>query len=359
MSGQDNTRAPQREDDTAMRQTLRGLLGPQAMAHATGLLLLDLALARCAAEPPAPAQRAPGLGNGGKAAPGEPPLTMEAVLAMEAKLFALPEIYARLDALMKDPNTSASDVTALISKDPALSATMLKLVNSAFMGRTGLSLGHRLNPRVDNLERAVMILGTSQLANLALALSVVPAFRDIDPDVMDMRRFWEHSISCGLLARELALCHGGSDPEQAFVAGLLHDIGRLVMFRHLPGQCAQVLAQASREETDVYSVESRALGWTHADLGGNLLAKWQFPASLARAAAQHHRPGTAEVLPALVNAADFLAHVLTLGARADLPVPEFRPEAWDTLPLSAAALEEVVMAHDQRLAEITSSFFPT
>ena len=271
-----------------LAERLTALLGRQAGDDRNAQALMDLALNRCAATCDTPAQREAPSGRARRAGPTEteaPPGLAE-LLDREARLFSLPEVYARLDALMKNPLTTPGDVTELIATDPALSATLLKLVNSAFIGRGGRAMGHRLAGKVDSLERAVMILGTSQLANLALALSVAPAFKDIDPEIMDMRQFWEHSLSCGLLARELAAL-AGIDPELAFVAGLLHDIGKLVMFRHLPGQCARLLESAAAQGADVHAMEAQTLGWTHADLGGSLLAKWQFPAPLARAWAEH------------------------------------------------------------------------
>ena len=338
-----------------LAERLTALLGRQAGDDRNAQALMDLALNRCAATCDTPAQREAPSGRARRAGPTEteaPPGLAE-LLDREARLFSLPEVYARLDALMKNPLTTPGDVTELIATDPALSATLLKLVNSAFIGRGGRAMGHRLAGKVDSLERAVMILGTSQLANLALALSVAPAFKDIDPEIMDMRQFWEHSLSCGLLARELAAL-AGIDPELAFVAGLLHDIGRLTMLKGHSAHVAQAIGMAIERDVPLCHIEKELWGFDHAELGGRLLRSWRFPASLEHAVAAHHayHPNTDNQDAALVHVADILAHVLRMGASGAHAAPPLSPAAWPQLNLPLSALGAAAAQAERQLDDI-------
>lgn len=337
-------------------------LGGQVLEHPQGRQLYEFCLDRGLAAQARPGEEpASGGGRPAGASAGGKRLSMEEVLERDTKLFSLPEIYARLDALLKDPNATAADATGLISNDPALSATLLRLVNSAFMGRSmagmGGPMGARLGVKVDSLERAVLITGTAQLASLALGLSVAPAFRGISPQAMDMRRFWEHSVSCAILTRSLAQATCWADPEQGFVCGLLHDIGKLVMFRHLPDQSARCLERGQADGADLPAIEREEAGFDHAQLGGRLLAKWRLPEAIERAVAGHHAPEHGEAAARLVNAADYLSHLLALHERTDTPPPRFDPSVWEALDPGPQGLAGLAMDHAEQFEGVISCFF--
>lgn len=222
------------------------------------------------------------------------------LVADNVELVSLPEICIRVQLMAEDPACSAAALGRVISNDPALTARLLKLVNSAYYGRRA---------PVETVSRAVSIIGTRELQVLTLAASAVEVFERVPVHLVDMVSFWRHSVFCALITRRLgarcAVLHG----ERLFVAGLLHDVGRLLMLARLPAQTAEALA-AAREG---WRHERRALGFDHAAVGAELLALWRLPVTLQAAVRWHHAPGEAEeasLEAALVHLADAATHAL-------------------------------------------------
>jgi len=262
-----------------------------------------------------------------------------------SKLASMPGIVAQaLDAL-KNPNISFTYVAEIISKDTALSAKLLKLVNSALYG---------FPEPIDTISRAVTVVGASRLTSLALGVSLINVFGSIPREVLDMRSFWEHSLACGVLARLLAVTAGHPNEERCFVAGLLHDIGRLVMLKNHPGLVAQAIAQAQKESRQLFEVEQGLWGFDHATLGGQLLANWKFPSSLERAVAEHHHPGSKTIHQdaALVHLADILAQAVGLGQSGSPIAPALSAEVWEHLNIPNSALGAAVAQAQRQLDDI-------
>ena len=149
-----------------------------------------------------------------------------------AKLFSLPDIYLRLKNLLKEPDFAMAEVAVIISQDPAITLRLLRMVNSSLYG---------LSTKVETVSRAITLLGTQQIHDLVLATSIAQSFDRISINVMDMRRFWRRSVYCGIITRQLAIKCGGCDPEHLFIAGLLHDIGHLIMYQAIPDLSQQAL----------------------------------------------------------------------------------------------------------------------
>jgi putative nucleotidyltransferase with HDIG domain len=273
------------------------------------------------------------------------------LIESDPKLTSLPDVFVRISEVLNDPNSTAKEAADSIGKDLGLSAKLLKLVNSAFYG---------FPVKVDTLSRAVTIVGSRQLTTLALGLSVLSVFKDLPEGLVEMRSFWKHSVGCGVIASTLGGPEAAVDVERLFVAGLLHDVGRLVLYRSLPRHAAHVLAQARAEGQLLRVVERRSFGYDHATLGGMLLRKWRFPESLERAV-RHHHGGPAHMglpMPALVHAADAIANGLGLGSSGEVYVPPLSPAAWTTLGLSPDRLAEVVAVADTQVEDIIQAFLP-
>jgi putative nucleotidyltransferase with HDIG domain len=248
------------------------------------------------------------------------------------KLASLPSIVAQTLEALKNPNVSFSYVAEIIGKDPALSAKLLKLVNSALYG---------FPEPVDTISRAVTVVGANRLASLALGVSLINVFDSIPREVLDMRSFWEHSLACGVLSRLLAVSAGHPNEERCFVGGLLHDIGRLVMLKNHPGHVAQAIALARQEDRPLFEVERDMWSFDHATLGGRLLASWKFPSSLERAVGEHHQPGGRSQIHqdvALTHLADIMAHALDMGQSGSPVAPPLAPAAWEILNIPRSVL---------------------
>lgn len=292
-----------------------------------------------------------------RAPAGKPPAAEE-ILANDPVLVSLPEIFMRIREVVSDPSSTVEEATAVISKDPSLTAKLLKLVNSAFYARTLRMAGGLPPGRVDTLSRAVMLLGLNQLSTLAMGVSVLPLFKDIPAECVNMTQFWRHSVSVGIVTKLLAARLRDPSPERFFVAGLLHDIGRLVLFKQAPELAAAALAEAGRSGRLLLDVERELFGFDHAVLGGMLLRKWRFPESLEQTVWRHHDPlaGDVPLEPAMVCVADLIAGAVMPGCSGERLVPRFQPDIWRLTGLGPADLPELVETAEAHLEVISSMF---
>lgn len=220
------------------------------------------------------------------------------------ELASLPEVCMQVQAMADDPGCTADEMGLVIGQDTALTARLLKLVNSAFFG---------FPARVETVSRAVTLAGMEQLRSLALAVSAVEMFKDLPPEKVSMVSFWSHSVFCGLLARELASACRVLHAERLFVAGLLHDIGRLLIYTRLPEAAAEIHRRYGDHGGNLCEIERQVLGFDHADAGAALLGSWGLPAALQGAVAHHHAPHLAEsgrLEAALVQIANEATHGL-------------------------------------------------
>jgi putative nucleotidyltransferase with HDIG domain len=290
--------------------------------------------------------------------PPAPTRTAERILANDPVLVSLPEVFMRIREVLSDPDSTVEEAAAVIGKDPSLTAKLLKLVNSAFYARTMRVSGGLPPGPVDSLSRAVMLLGLNQLSTLAMGVSVLPLFKNIPPECIDMRQFWRHSVGVGLVAKLLAARLGDPSPERFFVAGLLHDIGRLVLYKQLPEVAGTTLAKAAGEGRLLVDVERELLGFDHGQLGGMLLRKWRFPESLEQAVWRHHDPMSADVPlePALIGVADMVAVATLSGGSGERRVPRFVPEAWRIAALDPSELSEIVSTAETHLDVVCAMF---
>lgn len=259
-------------------------------------------------------------------------LSPEALVQGSVELASFPRIYVRLNEVLDNPRASASHIADVISEDSGLTARLLRLVNSAFYG---------FPSRIETVSRAVLVVGTQQIRDLALATSVMSVFRAIPEDLVSMKSFWLHSVTTGVTARVLATYRREANVERFLVAGVLHDVGRLLIYKKLPDQAREALLRGRRTGELYSQAEREVIGFDHAAAGGALLRRWKLPASLEEAAAFHHDPGRASRFPlesALVHVADVLSHALHDGDGGEGAVPPLDAAAWARLQLSTDVL---------------------
>lgn len=262
---------------------------------------------------------------------------------------SLPRICTRLNEALEDPRTSTVEIAELLSSDPALTARLLRLVNSAVYG---------FPTRIETPSQAVMIIGTAHLCDLALTTSITRIFRDIPGDLVSMESFWRHSIACGLAARTLAGHRREPNVERFFVAGVLHDIGRLVLYQHAPDLARAALARARERDELLHVAERETIGFDHAVIGATLLRTWGLPASLEEAVAAHHDPRRSRRYPlesAVVHVADVVVHALQFGGSGERFVPPLDPAAWELLELPPAAIAGVVEEVETQYDDVTQT----
>ncbi len=244
-----------------------------------------------------------------------------------------PLVYQRLLEVINHPRGGTEDVAKVIREDTALTARLLKVVNSAFFS---------FPRRIDTVSQAVTVVGTSQVRDLALATSVVTLFKDLPPDLVDMDGFWRHSLACGVGARVLAGLRRESNVERFFVAGMLHDVGKLVLYQKVPDEAREILEHARRNRVLLQRAELEVLGLDHAQVGGALLDHWHMPTSLREAIRFHHAPTRATRFPleaAALHVADVISIAMGFGNGGETFVPPLSEEGWNTLGVAPALLK--------------------
>ncbi|NCO52221.1 MAG: HDOD domain-containing protein [Deltaproteobacteria bacterium] len=271
------------------------------------------------------------------------PLSLNELLRKTSTICSLPLFYDRLNEAINHPRSSLADIGKIISEDQGLSTRLLRLANSPIFG---------YHARIDSITRALTLIGTQQLRDLALSISIMGTFKDIPEDLLSMQSFWKHSIACGIFSRNLAMLRREVNPERFFLAGMLHDLGLLVIATVMP-QLSKTLLQERQDQQQLLSlVEQQTLGYDHATVGGALLEMWKIPLNLSEPVACHHNPDAAlkyALEAAIIHIADIFCHAFELGAAPGWPVPILNKPAWQRLDIRLAQLEPLL---DQSFEQI-------
>ena len=281
--------------------------------------------------------------------PDSPPATPQELVQQIERLIAFPEVWVRISRLI-DQERSAAEIAAAIEMDTDLSARLLRIVNSAF---------YRLASPVETISRAVTIIGTLDLRDLTMLTVARRLFTSIPADLMDIGSFWVDSVSTGiysaLLGRHCRLLH----PERAFVMGVIHNIGLLVICQHLPVQAREALYIAGGDHDLLPDAEREVLGYTHQEVGAALLRRWGLPASLCEVAEYHHSPDLAREFSlevAIVHVASLLAGSDSMGLGAMEVLQRVAPGAQDLTDLSVEILQGIQDEGAQQIADISQQF---
>jgi putative nucleotidyltransferase with HDIG domain len=249
-------------------------------------------------------------------------------------LVSPPDICIRIFELMEDEGVSAQDLGDVISRDPSLTARLLRIVNSPFYG---------FSRRIDTVTRAITVIGSSELYNLVVAASATTSFSRIPNFIVNIDTFWRHGVCCGIIARELARHCRVLHPERLFVAGLLHDIGSLIIYHREPEAIRDLLIAAQGDETTLSRRERMLFGFDHAELGSLLLDQWHLPPNLVTAVRHHHEPAgadeTAQLEASILHIADAIANHSEQGAFYAAPSAQLLSDgtAWGLLGIEPEA----------------------
>lgn len=273
------------------------------------------------------------------------PITLESLVERTSTVYSLPYFYERLNEAINHPRSSITDIARIITEDQGLTVRLLKLANSPLFGYYA---------KVDSITKAVTIIGTQQLRDLALAASVMGIFTGIPEELMNMTSFWRHSVACGIIARTLGTCLRESNVERYFVAGILHDVGQLVLCTAEPERAAALLRESREREELFFSTEQRMLGFDHAELGGALLRAWKIPANIGEPVACHHVPNSAVQYPlqtAVVHLSDIICQAMDLGQGAEWCVPPLNNRAWERLGIPVSMIATVMKQAEPQLKE--------
>lgn len=265
------------------------------------------------------------------------------VVANLEKLPALPEVVMDLLDYLQQANVDAGKVAQKIARDPALAARLLRVANSSFYGLQG---------RVATVNDALVVLGLRAARALVTAAAVINHIETL-ADGGDRRAFWRHSGATALCARSLARLTG-ANPEGAYTAGLLHDIGRIALLVRFPGECRNVRAWRDRQDAYLLDAEREVLGFDHAQVGGALARLWKFPPEIEIAIAGHHTPAEqpATSLSDIVHVADILAHALDFFGAEDDPIPCLSHLVWRRLGLDWIQIKQLLAEVDRQRDDV-------
>jgi putative nucleotidyltransferase with HDIG domain len=270
-------------------------------------------------------------------------LTIPEVISKVRDLPSLPVIVMELLDTIGKEDIDIRTLADKVSRDQALTAKTLRLANSSFYG---------LQRKVTTIPQAISVLGFQTVRTLITAAAVTGSFTANAHSKFNFHAFWRHSLATAITARSLAR-HTHVNQEYAFMAGLLHDIGRLVLVTCFPEQYDEALAYRDQQDCYVSEAELERLGAEHTVVGGALAEHWKFPPVIQKAVVHHHAPEAQETgsLAAIVHVADVIAHGLDLsGDPADL-VPPLSDKTWSSLGLTSVLIMETLEETQEQFGE--------
>jgi putative nucleotidyltransferase with HDIG domain len=277
-----------------------------------------------------------------------------ALCARVSSLPVLPQAVIEALRALRSDQASADDCAERISRDQALTARTLRLANSAFYGMPG---------RVATIRHAHDVLGRRTLGALLTTAAVSTQFSHCSGPGFDFESFWRHALGTAVAAQALAL-ETGADDEQAFIAGLLHDIGRLALAAYFAESLAGAVQFARARDMPLVLAERQLLGVDHAEVGAMIAAHWHFPIVVVAAILDHHGPGqrgaasaptSVSTLTELVHLADAIVHALDLNGADDEAVPTLSAAAWDHLGLAPTQVLRVFERTETGVAALSDA----
>jgi len=266
------------------------------------------------------------------------------------KLISLPDIYYRLESAVESPTATTDDFSLLLSTDVDLCARLLRMANSAF---------YSFPAKIETIDRAISTIGIRQIRELILMTSVIEAFNGVPIEQVNMRTFWEHSVAVGVLARAMARHAGQSQPERFYIPGLLHDIGRLVLYLKLPGLMLEIVSQAKEQGQPLFLFELEHLDYTHAEIGGRLLEFWKVPQSIHEPVFHHHQPHKASEfiqLASAIHIADAWVNGEQFGSSGEFGTPVIKPEALQVMGIQLHEMDEIWTTAKDEINDIVNQF---
>jgi len=257
------------------------------------------------------------------------------IVESTTELPTLSAVITKINEATASPTTSAPAVAAIIQEDQALSANVLKLVNSSFYG---------FPKQINSISRAIVILGFRKVRSLALTTSTINAFKGREVN-LDISEFWSHCLGTAICAEVMAKHFGLREVDDAFIAGLIHDVGKLVIeicFKEESSKISGIVEK--RSMVWIRDVEEEVMDIDHSRVGFWLIKKWALPENLSAVTRFHHKPLLARQsapLVHVVHVADIIARSLRVGNGGDETVPEIDKEVWDKLGLGAKILDKL------------------
>ncbi|MGA2244494.1 MAG: HDOD domain-containing protein [Verrucomicrobiota bacterium] len=278
-----------------------------------------------------------------------PPSIKAMVQAVPRSLGSYGPVLDEIEEALKSTQCNLSTIGDAIQKDPDLTARLLRLANSPFFGFAN---------RLSTVAEAVSLLGIQQIQDMIVASSVLEQFKGVPDEFVNKDSFWRHSLAVGIAARLLAMERRLPKPDKFFVAGLLHDVGRLVLLSQAAEWAQAVFELYQRERILLRDAEKRILGFDHQQIAGELLQSWSYPPVLVQAVAFHHAPGqsAAKLEAGVVHIADHLIIAMGIGSSGEHFIPPLDEKAWNAVGLQPEALGKIIEAVDEQVLAVEEAF---
>lgn len=274
---------------------------------------------------------------------------LESLVKHEVQLSSFPDIYFKVNEAINSSKSDADYLARIISSDVSLCAKLLRLVNSPFYGMTS---------RVDSVSRAIALLGADELSTLSMGISAISAFKDIPPELMDMKSFWAHSVAVGIISKRLARGMPDISSERLFVGGLLHDMGKLIIFKKLAAASSEAIVDSQTHLLPLFESERDILGFDHSQAGALIAEGWCLPGFLQEQIGRHHEDGEmSSKEAAITHLADFLAIGMVFADKGSLILPPLNQSALEMIDLKPEKIMGILDDVDREFSEIVSIFF--
>jgi putative nucleotidyltransferase with HDIG domain len=257
------------------------------------------------------------------------------------KLPTLPAVANKVTKLLKDPTCTAIRVSEVIDKDPSLTIRVLRLVNSAF---------YSMRTEVTNVRHAVALLGFKTISQMVITISVFDVFKGGYGREFDREGFWKHSIGCAVISQKIAQLSNYAGVDDCFTAGLLHDIGKVVVDQYLHEEMEKVIRLTQEHEISFADAEKEIMGVNHADIGGQVMNNWKIPARIMVAVKYHHtvleeRGNTEDArdpIVDIVRLSDIMCKREKIGYTGDSLLPQITEDLYLRLNTSKEAIDLLI-----------------
>jgi len=278
--------------------------------------------------------------------------TFEKIYSQIKYLPSLPSVVVTILQKLNDPQSSVQDLAKALSYEQSLASRVLKLANSAYYG---------FPRKVDTLTKAVTIIGYNSIRNIVLVTNLFDSLEQKkQARTLNRMYFWQHSLGCGAAAEVIGTKLGFKNGEEIFLAGLLHDIGKVVLDAFLHDKYKMVFEHTQEHDLLLLEAEKEILGASHAEFGRMLAESWNLPHSLSAAIGYHHEPEKGEkhfTLAGLVHIGDILVRALEIGNGGDNHIPAIDHQTWAALNLQPAMIESIISDFEEKLVQV-QSFLP-
>lgn len=258
------------------------------------------------------------------------------------EIATLPEVTMRIVEVVQDPRSTAHDLHKIVSNDPALSARVLRVVNSAFYGLPG---------QIGSIDRAIMLLGLNAVKNIAIAASLTKMFKQAAPcDDFTGKDLWTHSVAVGAANKLITTSIGLALPDEAFLAGLIHDLGLVALLQCYSDKIPEIV-NLNRSGIPFRQAEEQVIGANHQEIGMALAAKWKFPRSFQYVSGYHHNPADLakenRLLAIVTHISDIICVQKALGLTITTETETIAPEFMQEIGLT----DEMVQAINDQIQE--------